>query len=292
MKIEDIALTLVPNLTNQATAHLLELFGSAEAIYATAESELISRGQLRADIAKNIAAGYGLKQAQREVERCQSSGVAIIASTDKQYPHRLKFCADYPHIIYMVGNAWLPNSSSLLAIVGEKDNISAYGNKMLTKLIEQIAELMPEVVIVGMLDSYTDFAALRIAMIHGLQVIAISSTPLNKLSKSEHLHFAAEVLAAGGAIVSEVGTASALRVNSYSADQRIVAGLCDGVAVVEYGAIPDVAKFADSYGRTLCALPGRATDTMSWGTNRMIASSMAHLVCSGRDIVRLLDSDL
>ena len=52
MKIEDIALTLIPNLTPLAVAHLLEVFGSAEAIYAASEAELISRAGLRADIAK------------------------------------------------------------------------------------------------------------------------------------------------------------------------------------------------------------------------------------------------
>ena len=63
MKIEDIALSLVPNLVPQAAAHLLESFGSAEAIDAATESELISKAALRADIARKIAEGYGLNQA-------------------------------------------------------------------------------------------------------------------------------------------------------------------------------------------------------------------------------------
>ncbi len=292
MKIEDIALTLVPNLTPHAVTHLLEVFGSAEAIYAATETELISRAGLRADIAKNIRLGYGLSQAKQEIETCQRNGVAILASCDNAYPHRLRFCADSPHIIYMVGDVSLPNNSSLIAIVGEKQNISAYGNKMIVKLIEQIAELMPESVIVGMLDSCTDATALRIASVYSLQSIAISSVPLSQLADSESYRLAEEILSAGGTILSEVGKGSPVREDGYSSDERIVAGLSDGVIVVESGTIPTVAKCADSYGRMLFALPGRATDATSWGTNRMIATSMAHLVCSGRDIVNILDSEL
>ena len=292
MKIEDIALTLIPNLTPLAVAHLLEVFGSAEAIYAASEAELISRAGLRADIAKKIVAGYGLPQAAREIESCQRAGITVVASCDRAYPERVRFCADYPHIIYMVGDTSLPNSSTLLAIVGERQSVSGYGNKMILKLIEQIAELMPEAVIVGMLESCTDATALRIASTYGLQTIAISSVALSELSCSEYSRLADEILTSGGAIVSEVGSASALREDGYSADERIVAGLSDGVVVVESGDVPNIAKCADSYSRMLFALPGRATDVTSWGTNRMIASSMAHLVCSGRDIVNILDSEL
>lgn len=291
MKIEDIALSLVPNLTPQAAAHLLESFGSAEAIYAATESELISKAGLRADIARKIAEGYGLNQAEKELEICRRSAVTIAASTDSIYPNRLKFCADYPHIIYMVGDCSLPNSSMLLAIVGEKESVSSYGSRMIAKLIEQIAEQMPETVIVGMLDSCTDSTALRIASLYGLQSIAISSIALTELSNNQNYRLAEEIINAGGTVITEVGVHSAPRHQGYCADERIVAGLTDAVVVIESSSIPNIAKYADSYGRTLFALPGRATDSASWGTNRMIATSMAHLVCSGRDIVNILDSD-
>ena len=63
------------------------------------------------------------------------------------------------------------------------------------------------------------------------------------------------------------------------------------MVVVEASEIPPVAKYADGYGRTLLAAPGRVSDSMSWGTNRMITTSMAQMVCSVGDVIEYLELD-
>lgn len=191
----------------------------------------------------------------------------------------------------MVGDDALPNSSLLVAITGERGQISAYGNKMVIRLIEQLADIMPEVVIVGMLDSCVDSLAMRYALNCGLRVVAVASAPLSQLSAQAGRHLADEILEAGGAIISELGVMSAVVDDRQSADERLVAALSDGVVVIESGEIPNIARCADSYSRSLMALPGRANDAMSWGTNRMIATSMAQMVCSERDIFKILEEE-
>ena len=291
MKFEDLALTFVPKLTHQAVGHLIERFGSAEQVYAVSEAELVSKGALRSDVASLIASGAGKESARKEIEVCQRAGVRIVSSSDDSYPNRMRYTADYPHIIYMVGDEALVNSSSLIAIVGERSQVSAYGNKMVIKIIEQMADLMPEVVVVGMLEGCVDALSLRYAINCGLRCIAVASAPLSQLSAQAGRHLADEVLEAGGAIISEVGVMSAVVDDRQSADERLVAALSDGVVVIESGEIPNIARCADSYSRALMALPGRANDAMSWGANRMIATSMAQMVCSGRDIVRILEEE-
>ena len=289
MKIEDLALSFVPNLEPRTVAHLLEVFGDAEAIYASSEAELISRVGLRVDIAKKLAAGVGLEAAKREERHSQQQGVSILCSSDVEYPQRLKFTSDYPHIIYIVGEQSLLDSSVVVSLVGEPQSMSSYGQRMVMRLIEQMAELMPEVVIVGMLEGRVDSLAMRYAMDCGLRVVAVATSPLGQLSIDAGRYLADEILSMGGAVVSQEGLYSAEEANRYGAAERIVAGLCDAVVVVECGMVPEVARCADSYGRLLCAVPGRATDSMSWGANRMTSSMMAHMVCSGRDIVELLE---
>ncbi len=291
MKFEDLALTFVPKLTHQAVGHLIERFGSAEQVYAVSEAELVSKGALRSDIASLIASGVGKESARKEIEVCQRAGVRIVSSSDDSYPNRMRYTADYPHIIYMVGDDALPNSSLLVAITGERGQISAYGNKMVIKLIEQLADIMPEVVIVGMLDSCVDSLAMRYALNCGLRVVAVASAPLSQLSAQAGRHLADEILEAGGTLLSELGVMSAVKDDIYSANERLVAALCDGVVIVESGEISNIARCTESYSRTLMALPGRATDAMSWGTNRMIATSMAQMVCSGRDIFKILEEE-
>ena len=291
MKIEDLALSFVPNLEPRAIAHLLEIFGDAEAIYASSEAELMSRAGLRVDIAKRLAAGIGLEAAKREEKHCYEQGVSILCSSDVEYPKRLKFTSDYPHIIYIVGEQSLLDSSVLISLVGEPQSMSSYGERMVMRIIEQIAELMPEAVIVGMLEGCVDSLAMRYALNCGLRVIALATSPLGQLSIEGGRCLADEILGMGGAVVSQAGLYSAEEVNRYGAAERLVAGLCDAVVVVECGMVPEVARCADSYGRLLCAVPGRATDSMSWGANRMISSMMAHMVCSGKDIVELLEEN-
>lgn len=52
------------------------------------------------------------------------------------------------------------------------------------------------------------------------------------------------------------------------------------------------ARLAEGYDRSVMAIPGRIGDTMSEGTNRLIASERARMVCSGEDIARELMWDI
>ncbi|MBQ9137520.1 MAG: DNA-processing protein DprA [Alistipes sp.] len=289
MKIEELALSFVPNLEPRAIVHLLELFGDAGAIYACSEAELVSRAGLRADIARSIASGTGLDAAAKELKHCESEGVTVLCASQEGYPNRLRYTSDYPHIIYMVGDVSLADSPSVISLVGERESMSSYANKMVLRTIEQLADLMPEVVIVGMLEGAVDGLALRYAVNCGMRAIGVATVPLAQMTVESGRHLATEILEAGGAIVSQVGVMSAADRDIYSASERIVAGMCDAMVIVECGQMLDIARCADSYGRTLCAVPGRATDSMSWGANRMIASGLAQMVCTGRDIAEILE---
>ncbi len=66
MAIDDIALTLVPGLGVKGVVHLLEVFGTAQAIFAASADELAGRAELRPDIARSIAARKSHPEAERE----------------------------------------------------------------------------------------------------------------------------------------------------------------------------------------------------------------------------------
>ena len=48
------------------------------------------------------------------------------------------------------------------------------------------------------------------------------------------------------------------------------------------------AGIADSYNRTVMALPGRPTDSHSAGCNALIRRNAAHLVCTADDIIEVM----
>ena len=289
MKIEDIAISFVPNLTPRAVVYLLEQFGSAERVYSASAEELVRVAQLKESIARDIAAHAGFAEAERELRICEKNGIKVVASTDSLYPNQLRYIADYPHIIYMVGESSLLANPAMCAVVGGQNGITPYGEKMAIEILDHIAEVAPEIVIVGALEGDFNAVVLGAAVGLGLRVVGVSAAPLSKISSQRYLSLADNILSRGGLLIAERGENSAKADEELVPHHRVIAGLCRGVVVVESSEMPPIAKYADGYGRTLLALPGRVTDSMSWGTNRMIATSMAQMVCTAGDVVELLE---
>jgi DNA processing protein len=76
---------------------------------------------------------------------------------------------------------------------------------------------------------------------------------------------------------------------------RIIAGLASGTLVVESpygGGSLQTVDYALDYGRIAMALPGRADDKSSYGSNLYIKQLKAAMVCSGSDIVHELGWDV
>ena len=65
MQLEDIALTFVPQLGVRGIVHLMEVFGSAAAVYSASADELRQRAKLRDDVVRNIVAHSGFSEAER-----------------------------------------------------------------------------------------------------------------------------------------------------------------------------------------------------------------------------------
>ena len=95
----------------------------------------------------------------------------------------------------------------------------------------------------------------------------------------------------GGAIVSEFHSGCRCDRSSFVQRNRIIAGLSEGTLVIESAAKGGsliTAEMADGYERTVMAVPGRIDDDRSQGTNRLIRSLKAQMVCSGWDIADCL----
>lgn len=290
MTFEDVALSFVPNLGAKGCAHLVDLFGSAREIYALSEQELIDGAGLRADIARAIARRAGFAEAEREMKYCDRNGLSIVAATDEAYPNRLRFTPDRPHILYIKGELEPLCSDHVISIVGTR-RMTPYGELMCTRIVESIAQHFPDAVIVSGLAYGIDAAAHRAALAYGLRTVGVLANSLPSVQPVAHRAMAEDMVSKGGALVSELS--SQVRQNGayFIPRNRIVAGLCDGLLVVESplsGGSLHTAHAADGYSRVVMAVPGRATDTMSQGTNALIGSMMAHMVTNGKQLLDAL----
>lgn len=288
MTVDDIALTLIPGLGIKGIVHLLETFGSARAVFAASADELTGRAELRADIARSIVARRSHSEAERELHFCRRQCIEPVASTDDAYPPLLREIPDYPHVLYIKGNA-AALSQRCVSMVGTR-RISAYGQRLCDELVRGLRRISGVTIVSGLAFG-VDVACHRAALAAGIPTVGVVANPLPDVTPVQHAAVAREMLERGGALVSELHSQSKQRGTFYLARNRIIAGLSAGTVVVESpasGGSLATAHYADGYNRTVMAPPGRTTDANSFGTNALIRNRKATLIRSAEDIVEEL----
>ncbi len=290
MILDELALTFVPGLGSRGVAHLINLYEGAEEVYAQPEYKLILCAELRQDIATRILQKTGYAEAERELRYCEDNGINITPSNHCNYPRLLREVPDRPHIVYSIGDIKALSSPHILSVVGTR-RITSYGETVCARLISELAEMFPDLVVVSGLAFGVDAAAHRAALAAGVRTVGVVANKLPDVIPAQHLNLAKEMVERGGAIITEIHSQSKQNGTFYIPRNRIVAGVADGLLIVESpanGGSLSTAKAADAYSRTIMAVPGRITDSRSEGTNHLIKTNVAQLVTSARDVAEAL----
>jgi DNA processing protein len=293
MNIYDLALIFTPSLGNRGAAQLIDTFGSAEAIFRASEVDLRERGGLRSGVAEAIASRVGMAAAEREMRYCEKHHIFAIASTDEVYPPLLRECADRPHVIFAQGNISIFARPSV-AMVGTR-GITSYGQVVGRRIVEQIHERRRDVVIVSGLAFGNDENAHKAALEVGAKTVAVIANALPEVTPAGNRNLADRILSDGGTIVTEISSQHKNTGRFFPSRNRIIAALASGTVVVESpyeGGSLITAEYALGYGRTVMAVPGRAFDKNSYGSNLLIKHNKAAMVCSGGDILYELGWDV
>lgn len=284
----DIALSLEP-IEPRTRARLIGFFGSAQAVYAASRSELVGQARLTPKHALGIASKRFHAQAEQELRRAEREGIHILTPTHPDYPPLLAQVDDLPQVLYLRGESDLLRAP-MVAMVGTR-KVTTYGLAVCNRLIEQIAQRMPEAVIVSGLAFGVDVACHRAALHHGLRTIGVMATPIHQVYPSVHRAVADQMMACGGALVSEMSSLHAASKYAFLQRNRIVAGMSAGTIVVQSpdrGGSMVTASIADSYDRPLMCPPGPINEAQSEGTNRLLRTLKARMVCSGGEVLEEL----
>lgn len=290
MLIDELALTFVPELGVRGVAHLMDIYGDAESVYAQSEEMLILRAELRRDIAARISQRAGYAEAEQEVRYCEEKGVKITSYLDPDYPTHLREVPDRPHILYSVGDIGLLSSPHILSVVGTR-RMSSYGETVCSRLIAELAEMFPDLVVVSGLAYGVDAMAHRTALFEKVKTVGVVANKLPEVMPVQNRHLADEILKDGGAIISELNSHTKQNGTYYIPRNRIIAGVSEGLLLIESpanGGSISTAKAADAYSRAVMAVPGRINDSRSEGANHLIKSNIAQLVTSAADIAAAL----
>lgn len=290
MTIEDIALLYVQGLGARGAAHLVDHYGSAEAVYSASVGELVADMGLRKDIAEGIVNGEGITMAKREVEYCRKHSICMVAATDREYPAPLRETLDRPHVLFVKGDLE-SLSRPTLSMVGTRE-MSPSGQHITNRLVEDLASEVGGFTLVSGIAYGIDATVHRAAIAHKVPSVAVLANALPEVNPTPHRQLAEDILKNGGALISELTSQSRQNGKHFIARNRIIAGLSMGVVVVESqasGGSLSTASLADGYGRTVMAVPGRITDTTSFGTNNLIRTGMARLILTAKDIISDMD---
>ena len=182
-EIPDIALTLTPGIGPKGAVHLLDVFGSAEAVFSASADELIEKARLRPELARAILQKKAFADAEREVKHCRKHGIEIIASTDAQYPALLRETADYPHVLYVLGSPEALGKTTL-TMVGTR-RMTPYGQQMADRLIGELADRVADTVIVSGLAFGIDTACHRAALAFGMPTVGIIASALPGITPAQ-----------------------------------------------------------------------------------------------------------
>ncbi|WP_315852001.1 DNA-processing protein DprA [Tautonia rosea] len=280
-----LCLAMIPGIGPLTSRALLEHFGSAAKVLSASLSDLKRVPGVGPKLAEKIVSARRELDPEVELERCRQRGVRPIPFDDPEYPEPLRSIADPPALLYVRGTL-LPTDSLAIALVGAR-KATPYGMRIAERLAGSLARV--GLTVVSGLARGIDAAAHRGALRAGGRTIGVLGNGLGSIYPPEHAELAAEV-AASGAVVSEQPMEQKPLAGLFPQRNRLIAGLCLGVVVVE--AAPRSGSLSSAHhameqNREVFAVPGPIDSITSRGCHALIRDG-ARLVETVDDILEEL----
>ena len=277
-----IALGLIPRIGDINARKLVSHFGSVEAVFRESYRNLVKIPGIGSSLASCITDRSYLDIAEREVEYITRNRIKTYFYLDNDYPYRLRQCDDSPVVFFFLGNCDL-DSAKIISVVGTR-NATLRGKEICEKILGELADGNPDLIIVSGLAYGIDITAHKAALSNNLQTIGVLGHGFKTIYPSVHTSVAKSMINKGGLLTDFFSDALPER-NNFLKRNRIIAGLSDATLVIESGVRGGAlitADIANSYNRDVLAVPGRPDDQWSAGCNNLIRSNKAALVeCSG-----------
>lgn len=275
-----VAFLNIEGIGSTRLRRLRERFGSLEAAWHAAPRELSQVQGIGPEIAQAIAAQRPELVPEVELAAVVGAGFDLVCHWEGAYPASLREIHDPPGVLFLQGA--LPDLSRAVAIVGTR-RCTRYGARMAETLARDLAA--SGVVVVSGLAFGIDAAAHQGALEAG-STLAVLGSALDRVYPAGNRGLAARI-AKQGALLSEYPLGTEPAAGQFPARNRIVAGLCQAVVLVEAkersGALITVEMALDQ-NREVMAVPGPADSPCSLGPHRLIQQG-ARLVLSAADVL-------
>jgi DNA processing protein len=284
-----LALALTPGIGPRRIQRAVERSGSAERVLHLPLTELEAL-EFPAPAAQFVSSGEAARAADQELEKLAATGAAMLTLRDEAYPERLREIFDPPPLLWVRGDAALL-AKPIIAVVGTR-HPTPYGTAMAEKLAHDLA-IHGLIVLSGMARG-VDSAAHRGAITARRPTVAVWGTGVDVIYPKENKSLAEQILAGGGAILSELPLGTYPAPQNFPRRNRILSGMSVGVLVIEaaeYSGTRVTARCALEQNRDVFAVPGNVTTKNAWGPNLLIKQG-AKLTSCWEDVWEDLPTDV
>ncbi|MDE6663497.1 MAG: DNA-processing protein DprA [Lachnospiraceae bacterium] len=268
--------------------HLLTQIKSPKTVYDLSEKELLpflTERQRKLGLAERLISSKGTWDVQENYQKLTEKHIYFTCLGHVAYPERLANIPDAPYGLYYIGR--LPeHDKPSVAIIGAR-NCSEYGRYMAECYGRELAAAGVQI-ISGMARGI-DGIGQKEALLTGGYSLGVMGCSVDICYPEENRELY-NMLCAHGGICSEYSLNTEPQNTLFPPRNRIISAFSDIVLVIEArhrsGTLITV-DMALEQGKEVYALPGRVTDPLSDGCNRLIQQG-AGIAVSPQDMLRTL----
>ncbi|OGC94325.1 MAG: DNA protecting protein DprA [candidate division Zixibacteria bacterium RBG_16_53_22] len=268
---EKLAIWALANTDGVGPAILFKLvtqFGSAAAVLESSAHDLYKAEIVNQGAINKILQRRDWDQVRAGFQKSFPDRACFVAVTESTYPAKLRNIPDPPPFLYYQGRLDIFERPSL-AVVGSR-RPTDYGIRMTSRIVSELAST--GVIIISGLAYGIDAAAHQAALDSGGQTAAVFGCGLDIVYPPGHKALAQRI-EQSGCLLSEFPRGTRPERYNFPVRNRIVAGLSDGVLVVEAGGKSGAlvtAGIALEQGKDVLAMPGSVEAEQSLGPNSLI----------------------
>ena len=184
--------------------------------------------------------------------------------SNHNYPELLKTIPNPPKYLYYRGTLGRGAFDKCLAVIGSR-NISRYGENVIEYLFRKLSK---DITVVSGFMRGVDMHAHSQAVKNGLKTIAVVPHGIDYKYDGDALNLYSKIISSGGLVISELNGTTGSEIWMYPRRNRIVAGICKALVVIEASENSGTVMTADisnSFGRKVFVVPGSIFSGLSKG---------------------------
>lgn len=220
-----------------------------------------------------------VKSPEQLMDELYKNKISLLLPGDRYYPRGLGYIPDAPYLLYKKGieDGLLSEGQRSVAIIGARE-CSQYGQNVARLLGKRCAE--KGLAVVSGMAYGVDGIAQAAALAEGGMVAAVLGSGVDVCYPYSNRKLYEE-LCVKGCVYSEYVPKTEPRPTNFPPRNRIISGMADALIVVEAkeksGTLITV-DMALEQGKEVYVVPGRVSDPMSTGCNRLIRQG-ASVIC-------------